>query len=138
MEICCGILHVLCAVLPALGVVAYFFRRRLRKVFNCCDHPKPEQEPKRQVTTFRIRIQHFSSVRVRSLSGPGFRELKRCRSLGDYRSWFASTERFYNIPNDVAMHSIRISKEDPDPGEINQGRHAWTRNILTNFKIFLQ
>jgi hypothetical protein len=37
-------------VLPALGVVAYFFRRRLRKVFNCCDHPKPEQEPKRQVT----------------------------------------------------------------------------------------
>jgi hypothetical protein len=41
-------------VLPALGVVAYFFRRRLRKVFNCCDHPKPEQEPKRQVIRNRI------------------------------------------------------------------------------------
>jgi hypothetical protein len=50
-------------------VVAYFFRRRLRKVFNCCDHPKPEQEPKRQVITNRIRIQHFiadpESFRIR-------------------------------------------------------------------------
>jgi hypothetical protein len=81
-------------VLPALGVVAYFFRRSLRKVFNCCDHPKPEQEPKRQVTpTNRIRIQYFSSLRIWSLSGPGFIELKAIRIIGDYRSWFASREK---------------------------------------------
>ncbi len=168
-------------------MVAYFFRRRLRKVFKCCDHPKPEQEPKRQVImkpdsdpafyliadpeslrtriqkcgslriwimlcfnrncfttnldpglTMRIRIQYFSSLRIRNLSGLGFKELMQCGSLGDYRSRFASTENVLNVPKDVAMHSIRISHEDPDPGEPNQGRYAWTRSNVTNFKIYLQ
>jgi hypothetical protein len=86
----------------------------------------------------RIRIQYFSSLRILSPSGPLFIELKQCGSFGIIDHGLLQQERFYNIRKDVAMQSIRINNEDPDPGEPNQGRYAWTRNIVTNFKIFLQ
>jgi hypothetical protein len=39
------------SVLPGLGVAAYFFRRRLKKVFStCCSAAaKPQPEGKREV-----------------------------------------------------------------------------------------
>jgi hypothetical protein len=53
--------------------------------------------------------------------------------MGDYGSWFVSTEKVYNIPKDIAMHCIRINNEDPDPGEPNQTlKHPFCKKVGCN------
>ncbi len=94
--------------------------------------PSQSRSPRDRWQRNRIRIQHFTSLRIRSLSGPGFRELSNEDYWGIVDQGLLQQKRFYNIPRH-AMHWIRISNEDPDPGEPNQGRYAWTRNIVRNF-----
>jgi hypothetical protein len=57
-----------------------------------------------------IRIQYFSSLRILSLSGSGFRELNQFGSLGDYGSWFASTEKVLQHCQSFMNLSFKVQK----------------------------